>query len=180
MAKIFTKLHLADIVATSGGKSFRKLSTEEPVVINPNTLEGVWQFNNTLPYSDDTTDFWMIDATMSADGYSVTTPCTMGGYNYDTLIVNFFVFTNTALLRFPTYGSGSSMSGWSGFRYYAGDYTGSDVNNAGWYYCKSTNSSTMQVIPCSPPFIEITSKLDEVDKGDRLLAYLQTNATKVG
>lgn len=31
MAKIFTKLNLADIVATSGGKSFRKLSTEEPL-----------------------------------------------------------------------------------------------------------------------------------------------------
>lgn len=31
MVKIFTKLNLADIVATSGGKSFRKLSTEKPL-----------------------------------------------------------------------------------------------------------------------------------------------------
>jgi hypothetical protein len=41
MAKIFTKLNLADIVATSGGKSFRKLSTEEP----QETIVGTWVFD---------------------------------------------------------------------------------------------------------------------------------------
>jgi hypothetical protein len=42
MAKIFTKLNLADIVATSGGKSFRKLSTEEP----KESVIGTWVFNS--------------------------------------------------------------------------------------------------------------------------------------
>ena len=41
MAKIFTKLNLADIVVSSGGKSFRKLSTEEQKPVwNGTTLYG--------------------------------------------------------------------------------------------------------------------------------------------
>ena len=53
MAKIFTKLNLADIVATSGGKSFRKLSTEEPI---DNSLIGTWKVKEgtrtNLPFND--------------------------------------------------------------------------------------------------------------------------------
>lgn len=50
MAKIFTKLNLADIVATSGGKSFRKLSTEEsiPVWNGTDLTDTTWVFGNTL------------------------------------------------------------------------------------------------------------------------------------
>ncbi len=47
MAKIFTKLNLADIVATSGGKSFRKLSTEEPIVNYE--VSGTWVFKEGEP-----------------------------------------------------------------------------------------------------------------------------------
>ena len=44
MAKKFTKLFLGDVVKTIGSKSYRKLTTEQPVV--EDELQGTWVFND--------------------------------------------------------------------------------------------------------------------------------------
>ena len=46
MAKKFTKLFLGDVVKTIGSKSYRKLTTEQPVV--QDELQGTWVFNDTV------------------------------------------------------------------------------------------------------------------------------------
>lgn len=50
----FTKLFLGNIVHTVGSRTFRKLSTEEPVV--EDELQGTWVFNDTLTL-DTTVDY---------------------------------------------------------------------------------------------------------------------------
>lgn len=173
-ASLSTGSHSITIVAKADG--YRDSEPSEGVTVTKEAaddLAGIWLFNATVPAATYVGAFWTLNATMSADGYSVTTPCVMNGYDYYQLAVAYKASTNVGRLTFPTYGSGSSYKGWKGFRYFGDDYTGSQVSAAGWYYSDST-----QFIPCSAPILKITSKLTEVENGDKLLAYLQANATK--
>ena len=103
MAKIFTKLNLADIVATSGGKSFRKLSTEDDSII------GTWLFNNTLTMSP----IWRLSE-IASNAYGAMKHSSYNGSNIDAMSITstgWSIHTKQGLSAWP-YSSGKWQSGW--------------------------------------------------------------------
>ena len=135
-------------------------------------LAGTWQLNDTVSAVNSTSYYWTLEATMQADGYSVTIPYSAGNYTYDEMAITYKVMNWLPRFKFATYGQGSYVNG-QRFLYYGEDHTSTAVSVAGWYY-ENNGVHT----PCSAPIIKITSKLAEVENGDTLLAYLQANATK--
>ena len=66
MDKIFTKLNIGDVVASSGGKCFKKLTTEQP---QDDSIVGTWVFNETISF--DIFGHYYIEGIIST-GYSFT------------------------------------------------------------------------------------------------------------
>lgn len=136
-------------------------------------LKGTWLLNDTVP-SANSALYWALEATMQADGYSVTIPYSAGKYTYNQMSITDRAFKHIPRFNFAVYGGGSYVNG-QRFVYFGDDYTGTAVSVAGWYY-----EDNGKYTPCSAPIIKITSTLAEVENGDTLLAYLQANATKQG
>lgn len=169
MAKIFTKLNLADIVATSGGKSFRKLSTEETV-----ELAGTWLLNEHPSNPTENVTFYL-DGTFYGQ-YGT------GGSDVGYIsLKRMFIRTDWQVVSLSSVAVSSSLP--RSLTYYSAD----DSKYCRSYRYSSSGSSTYYSAASDTKVrtFTITSSLSEVvdgngnPNGEKLIEWLKANATKV-
>lgn len=141
-----------------------------PVSDNITDLSGTtWQLNNTVNKVSSSKHF-NLQATISSDGYSITMPYNVSGYDYYNLSLP---STNKAF-QFATYG-GSSTNG-----YFIGYLLPSNAFNAteGWHYWTYKYTPSVPLDSSNPiisaPQLTITGGVDATNSD--LISWLQSNA----
>lgn len=161
MAK-FTKLNIGDSVASGGGRAWKKLLTQLANV--KDDLAGIWRINaSPLKVLSALAGTYTVSGAFNA--YSSST-----GYPYSTAIKSISIKTST----FPALEVVGSSTYTLINRYYdsGGTVHGTDTSNKS-FSISSTSSKGKQL-----RLLVITSKLSEVTNGEKLLEWLQANATK--
>lgn len=161
MAK-FTKLNIGDAVASSGGRVWKKLLTQLANV--KDDLAGIWRINaSPLKVLNTLAGTYTVSGAFNA--YSSST-----GFPYSTAIKSISIKTST----FPALEVVGSSTYTLINRYYdsGGTVHGTDTSNKS-FSISSTSTNGKQL-----RLLVITSKLSEVTNGEKLLEWLQTNATK--
>lgn len=168
--KTFTKLNLADVVTTSGGKSFRKLNEEETV-----ELAGTWLLNEYLSTPTESATFYL-------DGTFYGQYGTGGNDVGYRSLKRLFIRTDWQVVSFSNVIDSSSIP--RALTY----YNANDHKYCRNYQYTSSTASTFYSAASDTKVrtFTITSSLSEVvdangnPNGAKLLEWLKANATKVG
>lgn len=136
-----------------------------------------WQLNDTIPPTSPSVSF-VLEATITSDGYSITLPYTVGKYNYTYLTLNNGI--NTSYFAFgAAYSDGSTIDGYFIKYWAAGGWFGA-FTEAGWRY-NTYNYSPSVPLKTAPiisaPLLHITGGADATNT--TLIAWLEANAKLV-
>lgn len=171
MAK-FTKLNIGDAVASSGGRVWKKLSVESAEV--QDELQGTWMLNTTLITTSNLNGDYKLDGTFNAlvsttdsalTSYPLYQIRVNGSSTASTLIVYGGVFVESKGAYCPNISFNSGN----------GKFRMTDKKGVSTAFLDNTDNRYYDA-----RIFTITSKLSEVSNGDKLLAWLKTNATKQG